>query len=851
MKQRISWGQLLTVQADAMLDFYITFDQFSKNIEELLQHDLCPLAGLQYVIECPTPFQSFEVGRSSTGEPDVSSFDVKDNRGTLVRIKKWNKRQPVSKPNNTDTLLKELFVNFWKPDLRTKSAGMLDLKRDSRAVALAQGTLELHLEAGQTCAILFSDLDNFKDVNDTFSYEEGNRIIREYGALLEELAGNEAIMLHNGGDEFIILRPDSTGEEAVMLAHRISTAIEVHDFKVKGITIGVSTGLEVVCPGTNLMTFSELLAEAGQALKHTKEAKKGRARFLPGTTAKSETLKTDYRLDLAQCIVKSNLLLQCPFANIWLNCLSQVTCCIVKGKHLELDEIFKTFDSFIKWIDVDIVGISETRSILSSGGRSDSTACLSPIDMAFALAHGLLRGAIVRHVEGLHDCSLLIKYDAKGQNCAVYIKRESKQELVWEFGGKEKLTQEYDIGSFWTSQLEPSEELSQSARAMLIQIGHQSVGLPNSIFAERIIVDDRPTRGGGLPDFWELTVAKVTTQTLRNPNINAVYVFGNHEYGAKTVEKLSNVSDWSENLTTIAYKTALQENNIRDVSSRLQGRIYFVGDKKGLVSNMAGLLRSGHSLLPMCQIPASLKSRFLQRELNMRKMGLTSKDGCRVSTIAEAYPLVLEIARKTIDETVIIDQAGQELRELVDFKVYLEYPERNMVPAFYEQDKDSLEEYYERVFQAQKGFFGDIFRESGQFDAVLNHVTDIISNPQVQFATRRAILIVPHKIRGQNDISPLGLVSVRIIPRFTANRVNLNYSYTWRTVEALVGFPYSLYGSVRFGQYLTEELKGLVQHDVARRIHMGFVSYIANSLHFFVDEHGQNIARRIIDDASI
>jgi len=111
--------------------------------------------------------------------------------------------------------------------------------------------------------------------------------------------------------------------------------------------------------------------------------------------------------------------------------------------------------------------------------------------------------------------------------------------------------------------------------------------------------------------------------------------------------------------------------------------------------------------------------------------------------------------------------------------------------------------------------------------------------------------VIPHVIKTPDHISPLGLVSVRIIPRFSPNRVKLYYSFTWRTVEALVGFPYSIYGSVKYSMYLTDEIKRLVDPEIARGVDMADVSYIAHSLHMFMDDFGQNIARRIVDDASL
>lgn len=78
----------------------------------------------------------------------------------------------------------------------------------------------------------------------------------------------------------------------------------------------------------------------------------------------------------------------------------------------------------------------------------------------------------------------------------------------------------------------------------------------------------------------------------------------------------------------------------------------------------------------------------------------------------------------------------------------------------------------------------------------------------------------------------------------------MNYSFTWRTVEALVGFPYSIYGSVKYAQYLTDQIRAALPPAESRTVELGYVSYIAHSLHFFLDRYAQNIARRIVEDAS-
>ena len=220
-----------------------------------------------------------------------------------------------------------------------------------------------------------------------------------------------------------------------------------------------------------------------------------------------------------------------------------------------------------------------------------------------------------------------------------------------------------------------------------------------------------------------------------------------------------------------------------------------------------------------------------------------------MDTIAAAFPVVLEMARHAEAEAVILDAAGQELRELVDFKVVLRRPTNDRVPAFYLGESGSLDEYFRRAFIGEGSLFGSEFVADGQLEAVLTHLKEVVTGG-ARFATRRAILVVPHRVQAGRELAPLGLVSIRVIPRFQRDSVSLLYSFTWRTVEAFVGFPYSLYGSVSFAEYLTEELRSRVPEPMRRQIAMGELSYIAHSLHMFLDSYGQNIARQIVDDAS-
>jgi len=405
------------------------------------------------------------------------------------------------------------------------------------------------------------------------------------------------------------------------------------------------------------------------------------------------------------------------------------------------------------------------------------------------------------------------------------------------------------LGKIWTYRGKTSLTPACLRFGILMKIGHEELNLPENIFSEIIVVDDRPVRGGGLPDFWEATIARLIACLTKNPNISSVFVIGNKEYGMKSIEKLQDARNWIS--VFIHEKTGMPILAVEESSRRLKDIVSMVENEKEIINSLYDLLQNHFELFPIKEQSIIFgEQRFLERKLVTDSISLTIQDGCRVETISEAFPTILEIARSVEKKEIICDQAGYKLHELVDFRVHLTKPLKNQIPKFYSKEKELLESYFKKQFLSDSGLFSTVFKQTHQLEEVINHVVQAITHSPEPFATRRGILVIPHQPEAGQEITPLGLVSIRCIPRITAQKIVLNYSYTWRTVEALVGFPYSLYGSVRYSEFLSNEIHSRLHEQYQDKVELGFVSYIAHSLHMFADDYGQNIAKRIVDDAS-
>ena len=75
--------------------------------------------------------------------------------------------------------------------------------------------------SGRPFSVVLIDLDKFKEVNDTLGHLEGDLVLARVGRLLEQKCRQSNVVARYGGDEFIILMPETGIEQAQVLAERL------------------------------------------------------------------------------------------------------------------------------------------------------------------------------------------------------------------------------------------------------------------------------------------------------------------------------------------------------------------------------------------------------------------------------------------------------------------------------------------------------------------------------------------------------------------------------------------------------------------------------------------------------
>ncbi len=88
------------------------------------------------------------------------------------------------------------------------------------------------------------DVDNFKDINDTYGHRVGDDILKELAGILRQTIRKSDIAARYGGDEFALLLPQTDSKGALCEAQRILRAVEEHDFEsLHGSAIVISYGI--------------------------------------------------------------------------------------------------------------------------------------------------------------------------------------------------------------------------------------------------------------------------------------------------------------------------------------------------------------------------------------------------------------------------------------------------------------------------------------------------------------------------------------------------------------------------------------------------------------------------------
>jgi diguanylate cyclase (GGDEF)-like protein/PAS domain S-box-containing protein len=128
---------------------------------------------------------------------------------------------------------------------------------------------------GAISSLLYMDLDNFKDVNDTVGHSAGDEVLINLTSLIKAELRTEDTVFRLGGDEFAVLLEGMASREAISPAERLRLVVEAHPFELSGrvFPLSLSIGLIQI---DGAQGPGELLSQADAAMYRAKAQGKNR-----------------------------------------------------------------------------------------------------------------------------------------------------------------------------------------------------------------------------------------------------------------------------------------------------------------------------------------------------------------------------------------------------------------------------------------------------------------------------------------------------------------------------------------------------------------------------------------------
>ena len=124
-------------------------------------------------------------------------------------------------------------------------------------------------------SVLMLDVDSFKTFNDTYGHPQGDQLLRNIAAILRAGVRNVDFVGRYGGEEFLVLLPETTKDDACRMAERIRSDVEAQAvLDIDGKTVCRTVSVGVASYPEDALNPADLVQKADEALYRAKRSGK-------------------------------------------------------------------------------------------------------------------------------------------------------------------------------------------------------------------------------------------------------------------------------------------------------------------------------------------------------------------------------------------------------------------------------------------------------------------------------------------------------------------------------------------------------------------------------------------------
>lgn len=260
-------------------------EELNWQVEKLLDKSLDDLFSYSSKIFIESYLMPLLLHEKKCDEIQLALLDGKNSRIPIVVSAKMDEQGYIYwsffNATNRDKLYQELIDTRKQLEVQAKILRSMSSTDDLTGL---MNRREINLRAPEllnqakrymhTIALLMIDIDHFKQINDSFGHLEGDRVLRELGLRLKAFGRVTDLIARFGGEEFIMLLPDTDASDAHLFAVRLHKLIS--EIEVSNTPITISIGITM---SDGSQSLDELTKQADSALYKAKNTGRNRTEF--------------------------------------------------------------------------------------------------------------------------------------------------------------------------------------------------------------------------------------------------------------------------------------------------------------------------------------------------------------------------------------------------------------------------------------------------------------------------------------------------------------------------------------------------------------------------------------------
>jgi len=167
----------------------------------------------------------------------------------------------------TDIFFNELENNKRQLELIWETDFLTDIYNRRKIISVINSELKKSKRYKKPLTVIIIDLDGFKEINDSFGHIKGDEVLRAVGVILKENIRDVDCAGRYGGDEFLLVLPETDVENSLKIAKRIKKDIEKMDCLTD---FNITASFGITSANENDLTDIDVIKRADEALYKSK-----------------------------------------------------------------------------------------------------------------------------------------------------------------------------------------------------------------------------------------------------------------------------------------------------------------------------------------------------------------------------------------------------------------------------------------------------------------------------------------------------------------------------------------------------------------------------------------------------